>query len=48
MRLLRAAGFELRMQLAPYDDHDDVLRQLEAAVGSPGEVDQQVVGACIV
>jgi transcriptional regulator with XRE-family HTH domain len=29
MRLLKAAGFELRMQLAPYDDHDDVLRELE-------------------
>jgi transcriptional regulator with XRE-family HTH domain len=29
MRLLNAAGFELRMQLAPYDDHDDVLRELE-------------------
>lgn len=29
MRLLKAAGFELRMQLAPYEDHDDVLRELE-------------------
>jgi len=29
MRLLKAAGFELRMQLAPHDDHDDVLRELE-------------------
>ena len=29
MRLLKAAGFELRMHLAPYDDHDDVLRELE-------------------
>ena len=29
MRLLKAAGFELRMGLAPYDDHDDVLRELE-------------------
>ena len=29
MRLLKAAGFELRMHLAPYDDHDDVLRALE-------------------
>ena len=27
MKLLRAAGFELRMQLAPYDDHDDVLAE---------------------
>ena len=25
LRLLKAAGFELRLQLAPYDDHDDVL-----------------------
>lgn len=30
MRLLKAAGFELRMQLAPYDDHDDVIREVEA------------------
>jgi transcriptional regulator with XRE-family HTH domain len=29
MRLLAAAGFELRMHLAPYDDHDDVLRASE-------------------
>lgn len=29
MRLLKAAGFELHMELAPYDDHDDVLRELE-------------------
>ena len=29
MRLLKAAGFELRMELAPYEDHDDVLRELE-------------------
>jgi transcriptional regulator with XRE-family HTH domain len=29
MRLLKAAGFELQMRLAPYDDHDDVLRDLE-------------------
>jgi Helix-turn-helix. len=29
MRLLKAAGFELLMGLAPYDDHDDVLRELE-------------------
>jgi transcriptional regulator with XRE-family HTH domain len=29
MRLLKAAGFELRIQLAPYDDHDDVLQELE-------------------
>jgi transcriptional regulator with XRE-family HTH domain len=29
LRLLRAAGFELRMQLEPYDPHDDVLAALE-------------------
>jgi transcriptional regulator with XRE-family HTH domain len=28
-KLLRAAGFELRMQLEPYDAHDDVLEALE-------------------
>jgi transcriptional regulator with XRE-family HTH domain len=31
LRLLRAAGFELRMHLEPYDSHDDVLADLEAA-----------------
>lgn len=31
LRLLRAAGFELRMHLAPYDDHDDVLAAERAA-----------------
>ena len=31
LRLLRAAGFDLRMQLAPYDADDDVLADLEAA-----------------
>ena len=30
-RLLRAAGFDLRMHLEPLDDHDDVLAELEAA-----------------
>lgn len=30
LRLLKAAGFELRMHLAPYDDHDDVLAEWEA------------------
>ncbi len=25
LKLLRAAGFELRLHLEPYDDHDDVL-----------------------
>jgi transcriptional regulator with XRE-family HTH domain len=31
LRLLRAAGFDLRMQLEPHDPHDDVLADLEAA-----------------
>ena len=31
LRLLRAAGFDLRMQLAPYEADDDVLADLEAA-----------------
>ena len=31
LRLLKAAGFELRMQLSEYDPHDDVLAELEAA-----------------
>jgi transcriptional regulator with XRE-family HTH domain len=29
LRLLRAAGFDLRMQLVPLDYHDDVLADLE-------------------
>jgi len=33
LRLLKAAGFELRMQLAPYDPHDEVLAELEARRG---------------
>jgi transcriptional regulator with XRE-family HTH domain len=28
-KLLRAAGFDLRLQLEPYDPHDDVLEALE-------------------
>jgi uncharacterized protein len=31
LRLLRAAGFDLRMQLVPADPHDDVLAALEQA-----------------
>src|SRR5205807_6732378 len=31
LRLLRAAGFDLRMQLAPYEAHDETLADLEAA-----------------
>jgi len=27
LRLLKAAGYELRMHLVPYDDHDDVLAE---------------------
>jgi transcriptional regulator with XRE-family HTH domain len=36
LKLLKAAGFELRMHLEPYDDHDDVLSALEAQL-SPAE-----------
>jgi len=28
-KLLKAAGFDLRMHLEPYDDHDDVLEARE-------------------
>ena len=28
-RMLKAAGYELRLHLEPYDDHDDVLAALE-------------------
>jgi len=31
LRLIRAAGFDLRMHLAPLEDHDEVLESLEAA-----------------
>lgn len=30
LRLLRAAGFDLRLHLAAYDPHDDILAELEA------------------
>lgn len=30
LRLLRAAGFDLRLHLAAYDPHDDILTDLEA------------------
>jgi len=30
LKLLKAAGFELRMHLEPYDNHDDVLAEMEA------------------
>ncbi len=29
MRMLAAAGFDLRLALAPHDDHDEVLEALE-------------------
>lgn len=29
LRFLKAAGFELRLHLAPYDDHDDLLAAWE-------------------
>lgn len=31
LRLLRAAGFDLRLHLAAYDPHDDILGSLEAS-----------------
>ncbi len=40
LRLLHAAGFELRMTLEPYDQHDDVLAALEAA-RRPAERDRR-------
>jgi transcriptional regulator with XRE-family HTH domain len=30
LRLLRAAGFDLRMELVPHDPHDEVLAELES------------------
>src|SRR5215510_2070317 len=30
LRLLRAAGFDLRLHLAAYDPHDEILGELEA------------------
>ena len=35
LRLLRAAGFDLRLHLAAYDPHDDILAGLEAAAPNP-------------
>jgi transcriptional regulator with XRE-family HTH domain len=40
LRLLKAAGFELRMQLAPLDPHDEVLAHLEA-MRSPRELNRR-------
>jgi transcriptional regulator with XRE-family HTH domain len=31
LRLLRAAGFDLRMHLTPFEEHDEVLEDLETA-----------------
>jgi len=31
LRLLRAAGFDLRLHLAAYDPHDEILADLEAS-----------------
>jgi transcriptional regulator with XRE-family HTH domain len=31
LRILRAAGYDLRMQLAPYEPHDEILASLEAS-----------------
>lgn len=39
LRLLKAAGFDLRMHLAPYDDHDDVLAEWRAT-RPPEEYDE--------
>jgi uncharacterized protein len=35
LRLLRAAGFDLRLHLAPHDRHDEILAGLEAARTEP-------------
>ena len=35
LRLLRAAGFDLRLHLAAYDPHDDILAGLKLAVPNP-------------
>ncbi|HEX9892260.1 MAG TPA: helix-turn-helix transcriptional regulator [Actinomycetota bacterium] len=36
VRIIRAAGLDLRTRLVPYDDHDDELRRFEASL--PKEV----------
>ena len=35
LRLLRAAGFDLRLHLAAYDPHDDILAGLKQAAPNP-------------
>lgn len=40
LRLLRAAGFDLRMHLAPVEEHDEILEGLEAAA-TPSERDMR-------
>ena len=44
LRLLRAAGFDLRLHLAAYDPHDDILAGLEADRSEPERLrrDQQL------
>src|SRR5471032_2155157 len=44
LRLLNAAGFDLRMQLVPLDDHDDVLANLEdkRSTGERSRRDRQI------
>lgn len=43
-KLLRAAGFDLKMQLEPYDPHDEVLEALERnrSAGELAARDRQV------
>ena len=40
LRLLRAAGFDLRLHLAAYDPHDEVLARLEACRSEAGRRDR--------
>jgi len=35
LKLLKAAGFDLRMHLEPYDDHDEVLDARERSLSAP-------------
>ena len=39
LRLLRAAGFDLRLHLAAYDPHDEILAGLEAGRSEAGRHD---------
>jgi len=40
LRLLRAAGFDLRLHLAAYDPHDDILAELEAGRSESERLDR--------